>query len=463
MRPRTLAVLFLVVAALLAFIWFYERELPSSDERVELARKVLRLEAEEVRGVTVVRGDQRLRLERRTAPPVAEGEAAPAAGWWLREPLSGAADASAVDRLVEDLVGLEKGRTLTDADREELGLGEPRARVLLETGTGTVELLVGSEVPASTTMIVAVAERDEAYVVADRLWGELTKPAGDWRNRDLGPSSREAIQRLVLIDGDRRVALGRRGESFWVESPYSDRADRDLVSGLLGAIMGMRVESFVDDPAEGLAAFGLEPPHGVVEVVLDGRDEALRLELGAPAGDEGDLRFARSDGQLFETRTDLADAVARPAEEWRALAWTSFEVYQIDRVEVRDEAGDTVFERQAGDWLRDGARVEYSPVSDFLYALSGVEADSVLGAAAPAGQPLLTLVLSGEEDRQETLTLYGPRAEGASPARVSGREVTLALGEGTVSDLRLKLDEARRAAVPSADDAAAELEAVGAD
>ena len=55
MRPRTLAALFLVVAGLLAFIWFYERELPSSDERVELAKRVLSVEADDVRGLTLGR------------------------------------------------------------------------------------------------------------------------------------------------------------------------------------------------------------------------------------------------------------------------------------------------------------------------------------------------------------------------------------------------------------------------
>ena len=33
MRPRTLLILLVLVLGLGAFIWFYERELPSSEER----------------------------------------------------------------------------------------------------------------------------------------------------------------------------------------------------------------------------------------------------------------------------------------------------------------------------------------------------------------------------------------------------------------------------------------------
>ena len=41
MRPRTLLVLLALVVGIGAFVYFYERELPSSDERAERAKRVL--------------------------------------------------------------------------------------------------------------------------------------------------------------------------------------------------------------------------------------------------------------------------------------------------------------------------------------------------------------------------------------------------------------------------------------
>ncbi len=446
MRPRTLVLLFLLVAGLLAFIWFYEGHLPSSDERAELAGRVLRLEADEVQALTLARGDDSVRFERVEA---AAGAREDEAGWLLREPFEAPADRLAVDALVDQLTGLEKDRTLEAIEPAELGLDEPRGRVTLETADGPVELVIGSEVPASSTMILGVTGRDEAYVVANSLWQELQKPAGEWRGRDLGPKSREAIQRIVLETGDSAVVLSRRKDSFWVESPYQDKVDRDLLSALLGEITGLRVESFVDDPPAAAPELGV----GALEVVLGDREEPLRVEIGGPAGAEGDLRLARIGGQLVEIRTELATALGRAAEEWRSRSWTSLEVYQIDRLEVRDVAGETVFERDGGEWLRDGARVEYEPVSDLLYALTGVEAESATAAGPAPGEPVLTLVLAGKEDEsRETLDLYPANDAGASPARVDGREVTLLLGEGVVADLRLKLAEARSAAEPSAEE-----------
>lgn len=438
MRPRNLAVLFLVVVGLLAFIWFYEGDLPSSDERAELAKRVLGLETTEVRGLTLGRDGAEVRFER-VAAVEPDGEAS----WWLRQPLEAPADAAAVERLLEQLVGLEKGRTLEQIEPAELGLAEPRGRIRLETDAEPVELLIGSAVPASTTMILGLAGRDEAYVVADSLWRELEKPAGDWRSRDLGVGSRAAIERILLHGGG--VALGRRGDLFWVEEPYVDRADRELVSALLGELVGLRVETFVDpppSPAPELSA-------GAIDVVLTGREASFELEIGGPAGAEGELRLARVDGQLVEIRTELATALGRDPEEWRSRSWASLEVYEVDRLEVRDASGESVFERDGGEWLRDGARVRYEPVSDLLYALAGIEADSVAGGVEPAGEPLMTIVSSGADgERQETLRLYPPGEDGASAARVDGRDVTLLLGEAAVADLELKLAEARSAAEP---------------
>ena len=443
MRPRTLAALFLLVAGLLAFIWFYERELPSSDERAELARRVLSVEQDEVRGLTLGTGESSVRLERVEG----EGGEDEPASWWLREPIEAPADRFAVERLVERLAGLEKERTLEGADRASLGLDEPRGRVALETAAGPLELLVGSELPASSDMVVGVSGSDEAYIVAGDLWSDLEKPAGEWRSRDLGPDSRERIQRIALAaagETGATLSLGRRGESFWVESPYVDRADRDLVDTLLGEITGLRVESFVDDPASEPALDA-----GAVEVVLEGEERALRVELGETVGDEADLRLARVGDQLVEIRTELAEAVGRAPGEWRSRGWASRQVYEIDRLEVLDAAGETLFERDGGEWLRDGERVDYEPVSDLLYALTGIEADSVT-TEPPAGEPALTLVLGGDEvEVEETLSLYPANEVGSSPARVAGREVTLLLGHGAVADLELKLAEARSTTQPA--------------
>jgi hypothetical protein len=56
MKPRTLLVLAVLAAGLGAFIWFVDRDLPSSEERAELGKKLFpELEADEVTAVEIER------------------------------------------------------------------------------------------------------------------------------------------------------------------------------------------------------------------------------------------------------------------------------------------------------------------------------------------------------------------------------------------------------------------------
>lgn len=276
MRPRNLLILFLVVAALAAFLWFVERDLPGTEEREELAQRVLPgLEAGEVTVVTLESGGERVRLER--VEPAAGAEVESGAGadggedaepgqdaepeessgarerereWRLTAPerLAGArADRGAVEDLLASLAGLDHERAMDDVDPAGVGLDEPRARVALETAGGARrELLVGGEVPASRNMVVAVRESsagagtgDEAdgeggaepagalaaHVVDRALLADLTRAPGDWRARDLFPATRAEIEGVTL---DRGPAV--RGESGAERVVLVRRDDGDAIA-----------------------------------------------------------------------------------------------------------------------------------------------------------------------------------------------------------------------------------------
>src|SRR5436305_15200777 len=102
MKPRTLLVLLALVLGLGAFIWLYERKLPSSEERETLGKKVFTLEKGDVTAVAIDAPKGSVRLERSPAPKPAkdkkEETAEPAADWRLTRPAGARAHALAVDR-----------------------------------------------------------------------------------------------------------------------------------------------------------------------------------------------------------------------------------------------------------------------------------------------------------------------------------------------------------------------------
>jgi uncharacterized protein DUF4340 len=469
-RPRTLLVLFVVVLGLGAFIWLYERKLPSSEKRQELAKKVLPLDKEKVAAVTLEWEGRQVRLERVPPPATGKGtkkggkEAAPApadAEWRLTKPLAARADTAAVDGLLDALSGLEKTRTLDDVQPAAVGLDRPRALVRVDTADGHKVLKIGAEVPTGGATLAGLAgEKRRAYVVSDSILNEIRKPPGDWRDRRMFPAERDAVTRIALAGAagaNGKVVLARRGDRFWIESPLADSADRERVDGLLADLTGLTAEKFLDSPPRPLAELGLAPPRQSVEVDVQGKPP-VHVDLGAPvpaAGTPpgqtgGELTYARVGDQLFEARTRLAEAVGRAPADWRSPALSAFEVYQIESAAAKDAAGAFTLTRSGTDWKRGNDTLSYLPVSDFLFALTGARAERLLAAddARAMGialdRPELTVDLKAGAAGAETLTLYPAVAAGV-PARASGREAVLLLPADKAKDIRDKLAAVRSA------------------
>lgn len=462
MRPKTVLALFVVVAALLAFIWFYERDLPSSDERGELAKKAIAFDRDAVERIELEVGGERVQMARVPSQESAE-EAEDSLGffedeWQLEEPLQGRADGDLVAGLLETVESLEKARELTGLASAEAGLDPPRATLVLHTKEGIREILVGSEVPASETMIVSV-DGGEPMVVSNALWTDLDQEPGDWRSKDLYFGKRDAIESVVLKTGQAEVRLARRGDAFWIEEPLSDRADRERVRALLGAIVASRVHAFVDRPEGPLSDLGLDPPIASVEVASQDGADTFRLDWGRPVAEDGTRSFARVDGQVFETSAPLAEYLSSSPESWRSLALTTFETQQIDSMRVRDGEGELLLRRVGADWERDDERISFTEVSDLLYALTDAKASGARGAgfggeAETWGSEALQITLS-DGQREETVE-FGPESEGQAPVRTGERDVTLVADANVLSEIRQKLGAVRAAEPLGAEDAASE-------
>ncbi len=464
MQPRALLLLTLVALALGAFIFFYEQDLPSTDERVELAKKVLRLEDAAVEALLIEWGDHQVRLERRLPSGGDAGEDIVSAArssddWRIAAPLDARADSGAVDSLLSSLTGLESNRVLEDFDRVELGLDDPRARVTLVGEDGQSVLEIGAELPASSDMVVAVAGGAQAYQVASTLFDDLTKEPGDWRDKKLFMGPRGDVDRVTLAPlragggevppkaDKQKILLAKRGDDFWIESPLTDRADEDLVNTLLSELTGLRVENFLDEPLLTPENMGLEPPQGVLEAVLAGREQPFRLELGAATGDEGEV-YGQADSQLFEVKTTLGELLARDAADWRSKSWTALQVFKIEAARFEDAEGILEIRRDGADWKRGEDLVGFTSVSDLLYPIADAKGERVLDrdAAVAAGHDLesgsLTIALSTKGADQgpavEELSLF-PAVDGFAAATSEVREAVLLLAEADVDEILEKL------------------------
>jgi len=470
-RPRTLLVLFLAVAALGAFVWFYERKLPGSDERAKQAKKLFDWTKDDVAAVAIDRSGQEVALERvgspkpKKAAPAAE---APPAEWRMTRPMRAVADGLAVSGLVESLAGLEKERTLEHPDRKALGLDRPQATVRLRTAKGETVLTFGAKVPTSGEVMVAVSGDADAYAVPDTILQTLERDPGEWRDKQVFHGDRDRIDRISLAGPAGGVVLARRGDTFWVESPAAerDRADRELVETLLADLTGLRADRFIDSKPGGpsLQSMGLLPPKSAVEAALRGEARPFRVELGGavsaapPASTEPGAPppapsiYAKAGDTVFETaQSGLAAAAGRSAADWRSKALSALQVYQVDSAKVSDAAGTIELARSGSDWKRGTTTISYTPVSDLLFAVTGAKASRLVSAdeaarlGASLAKPALTIAMKGQGSAgEETVTLYPATAAGV-PARASGRDAVLLLPSDQLASIQKQVAAVRNA------------------
>ncbi|MEM9593539.1 MAG: DUF4340 domain-containing protein [Acidobacteriota bacterium] len=464
MKPKTLLVLTVLTLGLGAFIFFYEKDLPSTDERRDLDAKLLPVTVDDVTSLEIRWDDQAVRLERTAAEDGADEGAADA--WRLVAPVDAGADAAAVRGTLDRLAALQKGRGLAGIDRADGGLDAPRVTVVLGGEDGERRLELGAEVPVSGDSVVAVDEGIYQAAFAPDLLEELTQGADGWRDRRLFSAPRADIKSLTLsADGAEATRLVRRGdaERFDLAAPVQDLADSDAVAGLLTTLVGLEAAAFVD--GDGAGALGLDPPRGVLEVTLGDEGTPFRIELGdAVTGSEGAAAlgetrvYARVGGQPVELEAaPLEVALARSADAWRSRDWTSQQVFGIERAVLEDAAGAVRLRREGGEWWRgendiDEERIDYSKASDVLYPVTEAKAERLVsrGEAAALGYDLAAETLSihfTSEDGDERLRLHG-EAEGLWAATDDGRPgIVLLLGPAKVDELRTALG-ALRAAEP---------------
>ncbi len=471
MKPRTLAGLTGVVAALALFIAFYERKLPSSDERRDSAKRVFDFEAEEIVRLEIEWQGKRVAVERdpKSASGASDAPAFPLPREWrLVEPLTARADRGLADKLLGDLAGLEIVRKLEGVARKDVGLEPARGKIVWKSGASEGALELGGEVPASSNLVAAATGKSDLLVVAQSIASGLDRAPGDWRSKEVLSAAREEIERIRLVPaaGD-EVVLSRQGERFVVERPFADAADRDQVDPLLSDLTALRAERFLDAPLSAESELGLAVGIGRIELALKGRSAPFVIEIGAEVGAAGDAegapaaspegsfgsgaeraRYVRAAGQSFEAKSRLAEPLGKAVEEWRSKSWSVFESWKIERIRIEDATGKLELVRSAGDWMRDGQKISYGEVGDLLYALTSARADRIVTgketAAYPPASPTLTAIFADANGAEETLTLYAA-VDNLRPARVSGRDVVLLLPPAATEEIDAKLAAVRAA------------------
>ena len=403
MSPRKLLALSAVVVVLFAFIFFFERKMPTTEERARKGDLYWDIPQDSVQKMEIVRNGETVEFQRAGT------------SWRMVRPEKYPADAFAVGSVLTDLAAMRRagGEDATEGKAIDYGLEKPALAATLvwsDSGdpktlkTRTVEF--GNPVPGTDVVAARVTGTQKILFVPASVLTGLKKGVDDFESREVFGALATEVTKLEILRGRGKLSLARKDHAWWLSEPMSDLADGAEVDRLVGTLSGLRAKEFLHGTQD-LAGIGLNPP--LYRVTLTGapKTPAISVDFGATRTD-GNTVYALREGQVLTVDRDIVDDLSKEAEAFRSKTLLGFNRADVVGVEAAFPKASYTLTLKDGGWSSGSNPVLAGSVEDLLTALLDVKVRDFLDEAQSKGLPLpvATVTVRSKGSPNWTLFLY---------------------------------------------------------
>ena len=418
MSPRKLIVLTALVVALFAFVYLFERKMPTTDELAKKGDLVWDLPEDHIEAIRLEGPGGSVELAR-TGP----------ASWRVVKPDSYPADNAAVSDLVSQLAHLRRaGGDSSEAKPDDYGLKSPSGKASItwkddakpgKKFSRTLEF--GIEIPGTDATAARLAGGNAVIFVPTTVAVAARKRPDEFKTREVFLPALEAA-RLEVERGRGRLSLAKTNGTWWLRQPLSDLADSAAVDKVIASLTALKALEFLPAPqGQTLASYGLAPPF--IHVVLsDAKGPGTSVDLGATRSD-GNSIYARRENQVFTVASTIVEDLSREAEAFREPHLVHFDRGAATQLDGVFTSGSLSLVRKDGGWNLGGRPLLAPSVDDLLTAILDIKskafADEALATSLAARQPSATVTVKLSAGDPWTVKLYAGGAE--ARATVTGR------------------------------------------
>jgi hypothetical protein len=334
--------------------------------------------------------------------------------------------------------------------------------------------------PRNTFLLLLVLLALGVYLYKVELPGQQREA----ESKHLVTLDKDAVTGITLTYPDRTIALERDPARHWrLTTPVEADADDPVVTNMLTAIAEAEVSRSLDDVADKLASYGLQPPEATVVLTLeDGKTfPALKIGKATQVGAAAYLQKG-DDPKVHIGTMAFQSGMKKQVKDLRNKSLVTFEDHDVQKLELEKDGALIAAERVDADKWRITKPGNYpadsAEIRALLASVRGLRADDFVSddPAAELGkfglvQPQLrvavwigkdaaqkTLLLGGfKDDDPNKKSLYAKRAE--LPAVVTLPDYAIKNLDKSLSTLRDKTvlpfakDQASTLAVTRKDDA----------
>ncbi|MDQ3623375.1 MAG: DUF4340 domain-containing protein, partial [Verrucomicrobiota bacterium] len=282
MKFRSTLILLLLAAGLFAYIWFVERNRPTTREAREQSQRVAKIDRDEFDAISIKSPEDKLELRKKDNV------------WFLEEPVKDRADSMAINQLfttVETLkhdaaIGAD-GKAPTKEQIREFGLGDPDTKVRFAGKDKRVEFEFGKDAAVEGKVYLKIEDKSVVYVVGSDFKNQVAKKADEFRDKKLTDLSTGLLTKAIIKTAQGEIELEKKDKHWQITRPLNARGDDAKIGDVLSQATTARIESFVADSAN-LSAYGLQEPRGTVTLYSEGSEQPAILQIGTNPGDEKD-------------------------------------------------------------------------------------------------------------------------------------------------------------------------------
>jgi hypothetical protein len=305
MKSKTTLILLVITAAVFAYMFFYERKAPTTEEAKRQAQNVVNFSREKIDRIVIQNGDDKIDLRRRDKK------------WRLETPIKDQADSSLIENLLLDLESWQKDATIPakelEADKSKLneyGLSKPKLRLKLRGEDAPAEILFGKDAALEGKMYVRLENSKETFLAAQSIKKEIEKKAAEFRDRKLTDLITAQVSRVVLKTATGEMELQKKGDHWEITKPLRARGDDQKIADLIAQVTTARIQQFVADDRGDLHPYGLAEPRGSITLFAQedksaGRTDSSRgeqgqvLQIGGAPEKEKDQVYVRFSARAF--------------------------------------------------------------------------------------------------------------------------------------------------------------------
>ncbi len=452
MKTGRLLILAVIVVALGAYIFLFERHQPTTAEAQKQAGKVL----PNLKRADITRLD--IRNSHGTFVLVKDGDT-----WKLTKPIAYPADGTAVSSAITGLVDLTIERTVPvgEVTPKTYKLDAPPVTVTIHTkGGGTRVVKVGSKAALGSDRAVSVGD-GRILMCSGFFVDDIDKGLDAWRSHRVATVYPDQVASLELTEGRETVHAVRDGKRWKLLEPLEDLADGDHIDNLISDINALKVLKFIDTPKPDLHALGLDRPRYKLVLVRKKGTAPIELEFGVKEKKNGTTRVAcrRNGTDLFWVNDTAETPLGLAPVLWRCRKVYPFESWNVNRLTLCSGGKTVTVERVNGVWkLKGGVAADGSEVLSRLGKLSELRAvsyDLIAKGPKRMGQAIVELApVSGPtkvaKPEKVTFTFFAPlRPGGRALAEVSGRKTIMSVEAKSVREIFANLDSLKAKPTPT--------------